>query len=478
MKSAYLLTQIISFIFIPWVGLGSFYAPPSKTQGDFDSEAVDQLIRSFWEKTGVAGVAVAVRKGEQLLYSKGFGFADVKTQKAMEASTQVRTASVAKVLTATALGKLATDGKLDFDAPLKDYLTDLKEPYASLTTRQIAGHTAGVPHRPSSSKAKNRHYAEVSKMVALLDGESLLFEPGTDYQYSSLAYNLLAALIEAVSGKRFVSYMQEDIFKPLGMKQTFPDDVSKYTDADASMYFFKNGKLVLDKKAQDGSYKLAGAGFRSTALDLAKLMDAYSNGFLSEEVMQAMFKDNTLKDGSHTHVGIGWRLNRAVEDQMTIEHAGSWQGARTVIVYYPKSQLTVSIMINTKCLVFIEETAHLIGQMFLIDSDPEFPPPGSNLGLKLKNFRSDGSVTQHAAVLKFAAQGQGELLIETHSEWLKRNAVFHVSGDHYALSTEYGLMVLKLKTDPAVVGGVYQYQVLGDKHHLRQQPMLSFVGDD
>ncbi|MEL6132903.1 MAG: serine hydrolase domain-containing protein, partial [Bacteroidota bacterium] len=418
-------SSILCFLFLAITilqanpSLLSYQLPLARNQDSSSHPYLDTLMRSFLEKTQIAGVSVTIMEGREVQYAQGFGYADVENQLPMKPTTRIRTASVAKVLTATALGKLATEGKLDFDTPLKSYIPYIQLPYASLTTRQIAGHTAGVQHRPSTKKAKNKHYTEVRETVNFMMGDPLLFEPGTDYQYSTQGYNLLAALIEEVSGKRFVDYMRENIFQPLQMTQTFPDHPSDYTAEDARMYYLKNGTLRLDKKIYDGSYKLAGAGFRSTSSDLAHMMQAYFNGFLSEKVIAQMCTSSVLQNGDSTQVGIGWRLNRDGRDRLTIEHAGSWQGARTVIVYYPDYQLTVAMMINTQCQVFIEETAHLLADAFWAHQAAEkIQLAGWESELTIRNDRLDGSIETYEGILKFKNTHIGKLKIETDKAWL------------------------------------------------------------
>lgn len=435
----------------------------------------DTLLADLLAKTKVPGVSITVRKAGQIVYEKGVGYAHIAEAIPMTPTTRIRTASVAKVLTATALGRLATEGKLNFDAPLKEYLSDLPGSYADLTIRQVAGHTAGVPHRPATRRVKRKHYAEVKETLQFFEKLPLLFEPGGAYRYSTLGYNLLAAVIEEVSGSRYVDYIKKEVFRPLGMAHTIPDDKSTRSDTDAQMYYMKKGKPVLDRRIQDGSYKLAGAGFRSTSSDLAKMMEAYTNGFLSPDVVQGMFRSGILQDGTHTNVGIGWRLNQAPQNRPTIEHAGSWQGARTVIVYYPKQQLTVAMMINAKCTLFIEETAHLIAQLFLEDDPLETDFTGFDNALDITNHRSDGSVESYPGRLAFSDRKKGVLEMDTNRGWLRENRVYHLSGDnHFALSTRYGLMYLRLQLPLTTQGEMFQYQVLGDPHHMRQQPMLVF----
>ncbi len=475
MKLLYSMALLFLFAGMLKEGPGTVFFPIRAEQEctSTDFQYVDTIVAAFLDKTEIAGVSVSANKAGAIIYSKGFGYADVERKIKMKPTSQIRTASVAKVITATALGKLASDGKLDLDAPLKEYIPYVRAPYATLTARQIAGHTAGVQHRPSSRKIQNKHYTEVRETVAFFEDAPLLFEPDTDYRYSTLGYNLLAALIEEVSGKRYVDYMKEDIFIPLNMTQTFPEEKSVYSEADAKLYHFKGGKLRLDEKIQDGSYKLAGAGFRSTSVDLAKMMNAYSNGFLSDEVVQTMFTSAILNNGKRTNVGVGWRLNRDMNYESTIEHAGSWQGARTVIVYYPERKLTVSMMINTKCTIFIEETAQLIARFFLDEPPSDMELAGLGNAVEITNNRSDGTVETYPGELTFIDNKKGELRIETDRDWLKKNAVYYLSSDsNFVLSTQYGLLYLKLRLQPKLEGKLFQYQFLDDKYHMNQQPML------
>ena len=430
-------------------------------------------MEDLLQKTQVAGISLSVSQAGSMIYSQAWGWADIDGKIPMKPTTRVRTASVAKVLTATALGKLATDGKLDFDKPLKTYLPYLKAPYANLTTRQVAGHTAGIPHRPASQKARNKHYTDVKETLPFFDEISLLSQPDSAYQYSTLGYNLLAILIEEISGKPYADFMREDIFIPLHMKQTSPDDPTVFSEQDAQMYYLKKGKLKQEKKIQDGSYKLAGAGFRSTSEDLVRMMRAYASGFLSEAVVQEMFRSHRLRTGEETQVGIGWRINRDISGNPTIEHAGSWQGARTVIVYYPEKDLAISIMINTKCTFFVEETVHLIAEYFLHEAKAQEEWKASPRQLEVRNNRLDGGVETYAGEIKIAETGTPAMYVETEREWLKQNKLFPMpTADHFALSTVYGLLYLKLAYTPTYTGELFLYQTLKDPYHMNQKPML------
>lgn len=446
-----------------------------QNQVDKSNTFVDALFEDLLKKTKLPGVAITISKDGHYVYSKGFGFANREKGIKMQPTTQIRAASVSKVITATALGRLATNGKLDFDAPIIKYIPYLKAPFANITTRQLAGHTSGIQHRPSKKSAKNKDYNSVKELVGLVEKTSLKFEPDTDYMYSTLAYNLLAGVIEGASNVSFEAYMRDSVFTPLKMHQTFLETSMKLSANDARMYYFKNDKLVRDKKVFKASYKLPGAGFRSTSNDLAKMMDAYSNGFISKEIADEMFTSNILKNGSKTNVGIGWRLNRDIANRPTIEHAGSWQGARTVIVHYPDENLTISMMVNAQCVLFIEETVHLIAQLFLSKRELKTTFNGSNYNLNVTIERSNGSKDQVSGKLNFSENSKGNLLIDTKLRFLQKNSVYRLGVHNYhALSTEFGLLSLKLNANP-VTGKVYLYQTLKDAHHFSKEPMVSFT---
>ena len=283
------------------------------------------------------GLTLAVSKEGQLIYEKAFGFADVDHNKLMSNDTRIRVASVSKVITATALGKLISDGLLDIDKPIGHYVQYLDKKYKNLTIRHLAGHTSGVPHRPKGRKHGNTNLMSI-KSSAMLSTGDLKFEPNDSYEYSTHGYNLIAAVIEAVGNKPFTQYLDEEIFGPLKMNSTKAEDLMMLDDLDSKIYYLKNDKLLEDKKPKSGSFKLAGAGFRSTASDLVKMMNAYNSNIISSDVVGQLFESNTLNNGEKTNVGIGWRKSIDAFGYEVIEHAGSWNGARSVLVHYPNEK--------------------------------------------------------------------------------------------------------------------------------------------
>ena len=437
-----------------------------------DSQSIDFLAESFLRQTKLPGLSIAVAKEGKVIYTKGFGFSNLEDQLPMLPSTRIRTASVAKVLTATALGRLATEGLLEFDAPIKKYVPYINERYANLTVRQLAGHTSGLKHRPSGKGYQNKQYHTIRETLEIING-SLLFEPGTDYKYSTAAFNLLAAVIEGASGISYAEYMKTRVFAPLGMEHTAPENINGLTSEDAEIYFIKKEKLRRDK-LNNGSYKVPGAAFRSTPSDLVKLMKAYSEqGFVSREVAEDMFTSNTLPNGEKTNVGIAWRSSVDIFGANVIEHAGSWRGARTVLVYYPEEELSISLMINAECQLLIEETAHIFAQFFRHGREGT-----SKIDLNEKiaviHNSKEGQVKYNGNLL--INSGKGTLSVESDN-FLKSNEVVQLQNG-FALSTFYGLLFMEVNTKSNPDGRVYAYRTMNQRNPKEESPLLEFSGTD
>ena len=129
------------------------------------------------------GALITVIRDGVMIWSEGFGFADLEQRVPVTPLTRFRIGSVSKPLTSIALGLLVEEGKLDLDAPVQQYVPDFPVKPWPLTTRQLAGHLAGIRHYRGDEFASARHYDTVRDGLAIFANDSLLFEPGTQYAY-------------------------------------------------------------------------------------------------------------------------------------------------------------------------------------------------------------------------------------------------------------------------------------------------------
>ncbi|WP_299367269.1 serine hydrolase [Winogradskyella sp.] len=458
----------ILFFYILLIGITLDAQNETILVSDDVAQSVEKLANALIKQSHIPGISIAVSKDEKLIYAKGFGYANIEENIKMSPATQLRTASVAKVITATAIGHLLTDGKLDLDEPIKTYIPYIDKTYENLTSRQLAAHTSGLEHRPKGNNYKKKHYNSIKTTVQLMK-KPLLFTPDTNYSYSTYAFNLLAAVIEGASGMDYMDYLEKKIFKPLHMTQTYAENINTLTSVDAKLYYIKNKKLK-SEKLTNGSYKIPGAGFRSTPSDLVKMMSAYTNNLISKEVVNEMFRSHKLNNGELINVGIAWRKSIDPFENKVIEHAGNWLGARTVISYYPEHNLSISIMINASCQLLIEETAHIFANIFLNETINRDQIKLDRIPVKV-TFNGEEKETYNG---ELSLDSEGGFLTSQNDGFLKSNPIFRLNGKNdYCMATAYGLLYLNINSESEYLGNVYAYYNRLSKNPQKDQPIVT-----
>jgi len=296
------------------------------------------------------GLQVAVAVAGKLVWSEGFGFADRERKIPVTNATQFRIGSVSKPLTAAGLALLYERRKVDLDAPVQRYVPSFPAKRYPITTRELAGHLAGIRHYQDDEFLLNRHFNTVRDGLTIFERDSLLFPPGTKYSYSSYGWNLIGAVIEGASGQGFLTYMSRSVFLPLGMTRTAPDradsvisDRTAFYDAHSLVGFtwFSVAPPV------DNSYKWAGGGFLSTAEDLVKFGSALLQpGFLKAQTLDLLFTSQRTTAGEPTGYGIGWFLATDSLGHRWVFHGGSAVGGTAAFGVDRDSRVVVAILSN------------------------------------------------------------------------------------------------------------------------------------
>ena len=179
----------------------------------------DTLLTELVERADIVGASITVGLGDSILHSKGFGLMDKDLGIPSQPYHKFRIYSLSKHITAIAAAKLYEKGILDLDKGIAEYIPFLEEHLKDITTRQLIGHTAGIRSYREGEWQEYANNACSSPFEAMraFESDSLLFEPGEKYSYTSFGYVLLSAVIEKVSGKRFLDYLNEAIFVPIGI---------------------------------------------------------------------------------------------------------------------------------------------------------------------------------------------------------------------------------------------------------------------
>ena len=295
---------------------------------------------------GIPGLAVAVAVDGKIVWSEGFGYADLEARVPVKPSTRFRIGSVSKPLTATALVQLVEAGRLDLDAPVQKYVPSFPDKGVKITPRLLAGHLAGIRHYKGDEFFMQRHYATVIDGLKIFQDDPLVAAPGTKFSYSSYGYNLLSAVIEAISGESFLSYMQRKVFEPLGLRATVADEPSRIIEHRSRFYMRTKGQLE-NAPFVDNSYKWAGGGFLSTAEDLVRFGSRLLQpGFLKAESLALLFTSQKTSDGQETKYGMGWTPDKSKTGKTIYEHGGGSVGGTSQLILYPDTRVVVAFVCN------------------------------------------------------------------------------------------------------------------------------------
>jgi serine beta-lactamase-like protein LACTB len=295
----------------------------------------------------VPGLSVAVAEDGKIIWSEGFGFADLDAKTPVTAQTLFRIGSVSKPLTAAGLMLLVEKGKVDLDADIHRYVPDFPDKGHPITTRQLAGHLAGIRHYRGREFYLNRHYASVREGLRIFENDPLLSVPGEKYSYSSYGFNLISMVMEASAGKDFLSYMDSAVFTPLAMTNTNPDDATRIIPRCTCFYKFKAGGGFELEQHVDNSYKWASGGFLSTPEDLARFGSAHLQpGFLSRASLEALFTSQKSSEGKKTGCGIGWEIRRDKHGHPLWMHSGGSVGGTALLLIQPDARVVLAMTAN------------------------------------------------------------------------------------------------------------------------------------
>lgn len=349
-KSAYIVNILLLFAFV------IVFCVSANSQSEYQNaiEKSREIIAGTMAKQNIPGLSIAVAVDGKIIWSEGFGFADVENQLRVSTLTRFRIASVSKLFTAAAMARLLEQGKLDLDVPVQRYVPSFPRQEQEITARQLVGHLSGIRHyKRDKDETKDEffnrkeYYQSVSEGLKVFQNDPLDFPPGTKFGYSSYGYTLLSAVIEGASGEDFLTFMQKEVFIPLKMPNSSADDNRKIIPNRARFYSLDANKNVINAPYIDRSYSWAGGGFLSSSEDLVRFGSAHlQSGFLKKETLKVMFTSQKTSDGKETGTGLGWRINKDKEGRLYYFHPGENVGGRSYLLMYPDKKVVVAMVHN------------------------------------------------------------------------------------------------------------------------------------
>jgi CubicO group peptidase (beta-lactamase class C family) len=297
---------------------------------------MDQLVQSYASNKQFMGSTLVARGGE-ILFNRSYGSANLEWEIPNTPTTRFRLASVSKQFTAAAVLILEDRGKLKIEDPIRKYLSEVPVAWEKISIFHILTHTSGIPNIGSGTPSVG--FSSTSQNVLRFLDKKLDFEPAASWNYSNNGYILLGYLIERVSGQSYEDFLQENIFKPLGMKDSGYDSSSTVIPRRAAGYSNGPNGPVIAPYIHMSVPHAAGALYSSTEDLLRWHQGLYGGKVLSAASLQKMITPfrNNYALGVQVHV---------VNGRKAIDHTGSINGFNTMLIYYPEEKLTIASLGN------------------------------------------------------------------------------------------------------------------------------------
>jgi len=302
-----------------------------------DFTDVEKTAREEMTKLGVPGIAVAVVRGDQVIYKKGIGVASVETGEAVRPEMLFRLGSTTKMMTATALVSLAVEGKADLEAPIGKYLPFLTPKLAKITANQLLSHTAGI-HDEAPMFGSHDETALGAGIHSWTDAW-LFTDPGKIFSYSNPGYWMAGYLVETITGKPYADAMEERVFKPFGMARTTLRPTMAITWPLAQGH--EAGKVV--RPAADNAAGWPAGSVFSNVEDLSRFVTACLNQ--KNRAFALMSTAHAKEPGSDSSYGYGLTIH-TVRGVPIVEHGGSRSGYGSMIRMAPAQKVGIIILAN------------------------------------------------------------------------------------------------------------------------------------
>ena len=304
------------------------------------------LVDAFVREENVPGMAVTVARQGGIVWSEGFGYADLEQRVPVWPSvTRFRVGSVSKPMTAYAVALLYQQGRLELDAAVQVYVPTFPKKRAGVTTRLLAGHLGGIRHYRGQEVFSREPYLTVNEGLEIFRDDPLVHLPGETFLYSSYGWNLISAVVEGASGRSFLEVMTEDVFEALEMRHSGADYLKKIIPNRTRYYVLNDGQLE-NAPEVDNSYKWAGGGFLSTTEDMVRFAHAHLYpDELKPETVALLWRSQRDAAGELTNYGLGWASGEA-NGLAWVGHNGGSVGGTTRLRIYPERKIVVALVAN------------------------------------------------------------------------------------------------------------------------------------
>ncbi len=303
--------------------------------------------------SGQPGLSAAVIHDQEVVWSKGFGYADVENGIAATHDTIYRVASISKLFTSTALMQLKEKGKLNLFDPVRDYLPwfDIKDEKGPISLVNLVTHTSGLPREAAGPYWTTNQFPETEELIKNLPGQTHTLPVWRKWKYSNLAVSLAGMIVEEVAGKRYEDYVKENVLDPLGMSDSFMETIPMGHPKLAKGY----GRRLPDGSREASDFTdckgiTSAANLATTVMDLAKFAmlqfrEDQEEGVLRGETLREMHRPHWVDPKWTMGWSIGFSITR-LNGKTYIGHGGAVKGYRTNLRISLDDKVAVIVFTN------------------------------------------------------------------------------------------------------------------------------------
>jgi D-alanyl-D-alanine carboxypeptidase len=303
------------------------------------------------------GLSIGIVYGNDLIWAKGYGYANVEKRIPATPATLYRIASISKVFTATAILQLRDAGKLQLDDPVSKHLSwfRVKEPRADappITIWHLLTHTSGLARELPAYYWNDLKFPSREEMMRMVPEEPAVFAPEVEYKYSNLGLAIAGEVVAAVSGEPYAQYVEAHILRPLGMGATLVQPSASAANMAVGYRRHATGEPREAEDFIDARALTPSAGLASNVEDLAKFVslqfrDGPAGGaqILKGPTLREMQRVQWLKPDWASGQGLGFGI-RHVGQQVRVGKDGAAPGYKTLMEWVPAEKFGVIVLIN------------------------------------------------------------------------------------------------------------------------------------
>jgi CubicO group peptidase (beta-lactamase class C family) len=324
-----------------------YYPPTPKQLDKQEFRQYHRILSSYFDslllKRGFNG-GILVAKDGAIVYEKYAGYADLRKKDSLTSSTPMHIASTGKTFTAMALLRLVQENKLSLSDSVQKFFPGF--PYKDITVRMLLSHRSGLPNYLyfMETEKRNKRYISNNDVLDYLVTKkpNMSFTAGRRFNYCNTNFVLIALIIEKISGKSFPAFMQEQVFGPLQMKNTY---VFTLVDTATATPSFKANGGYWQNDMTDGTY--GDKNIYTTPQDLLKWDQAlYTEQFLTKPFLDSAFTPSSNERPSIHNYGLGWRMLMIPNGKKVIYHFGRWHGCNAAFARLVDEKVTIIILGN------------------------------------------------------------------------------------------------------------------------------------